>query len=311
MGLLRLLLFGVGILFLASCKVEGEGQFSFPSSELPSLAPGDAPPFSSSSFSLTNSILLAYSSSGFGSGLGANNVVYDGTYLVVPALTASGTIAFGLLNGSSMVSVTSYNAIAPNAHQLYAATSNGAGNVYVLYRNSGGTRYISSWPSVNPSSPLTTIVFNPSTYGCDTGVADYKIALSGSTFYGACTSASAPAGQLRLFSFNSSGTLLSAITVSWLGSASGPVEGLTILDGNLILGADAGVAPWGSAFYKYNLSFQYLGKSSDSTGSLGNVYDDVSSIATDGNSLIIGNGYEFCSGYSACYRFSKITKGDL
>lgn len=91
----------------------------------------------------------------------------------------------------------------------------------------------------------------------------------------------------------------------------GPVKGITVLNGNLIIAANTYEFPYGVGFYKYNTSFQYVGKSSDSTGSMGDAYDSSLSLVTDETNLIIGNGYEFCNGYSACYRVTKFSKGDL
>lgn len=298
----------------SACTVDKSGQsFSWPTSGLPVAPPAPDngnPGGTPSAISLVDSLVLTYPVSA-----GAENIVFDGTYLVVPAITATDTISFGLINALSFTYTTSYPAIATGVKSIFAVTSNGAGSIFVLWTDSSdsisGSKYLSSWPTINPTTPTSTIVFDSAVYGCNTSILDFKIAYSISTFFGACTGMDT---KLRLFSFDTSGGVISAISVSWPSSYNGgPVKGLTILNGNLVVAVNYGKVPWGVGFYKYNMSFQYQGDAGGSTGSLGDDYDSVMSLTTDGTHLYIGNGYMGGSCGASCYRyrFSKITKGNL
>lgn len=280
------------------------GNLSFPSSELPAVAPtpvsgGTNPP----AISLVSSMTIGYSTVGVGSGLGADNIVFDGTYFVVPALTATNTITFGIINAGTFAYTTSYQATATGANSLYTAASNGAGTVYVVWRDGSSVKHLSSWPTVNPASPVTSITFDETTYGCSSGAGDFKIAYLSGTFYGACTATNS---NLRLFSFDSNGNSLSGVSVAWPTSDGGGVLGLTVLNGNLLVATGYYA---NASLGKYSTTFQLLSSVTSAIRSL--TYYTVKSITTDGSNLFVGNGYEVCGGYAACYRFSKITKGNF
>ncbi len=306
-------IFLTSILLLGCNQVNENQNYTFPSSEIPSY-PVDQPTTPSTpatGFQLVDSKLFGYSTMGGGGGLSAMQLVYDGTNLVLPSVIAADTIQFGLINSSNLAAITSYNATAAGVYEIYSATSNSAGNISILYKHTNGTKYISTWPTTNPTTPLTTVTFNPSTFGCHTSINDFKITLKNTTYYGACTPASGPSGQLRLFSMDISGNLLSAVTVSWPGSNLFPVRGLFTKDNLLWIAADTSDTPSGTTLFKYDLSFQYIGKLNGSLGSLANLYQSVNAIIFVGTTLFINNGGETCSGYSTCYRITKLTHNEF
>lgn len=291
-------------LSLLGCTVDKSGQaLSFPSKELLPI-PGSggggsgAPP----TIQLITSILIGYSTFGVASGLESDNIVFDGTFFVVPAGTATNTINFSIINAASFSYTSSYQATATGVAKIYAATSNGAGRVYVIWRDGSGTKYLSGWPTINPTTPTSSFTFNLATYGCDSG-SDFQIAYLAGTFYGACTDGGAY--LLRLFSFDSNGNVLSSLTQSWPTSQRGGVLGLTILNGNLLVATGYYA---NASFTKYSTTFQLVSALEQAINLL--TYYTVRSLASDGTYLYVGNGYEACRS-TACYRFSKITKGSL
>ncbi len=287
----------VSAIFIYSCNKNIDGPFKFPSNEF-------NPSADSAGLKLINSVLVGYPTIiGYG---GDGPIVFDGVNLVVTGLTQYDKINFNILNTNLDV-VTSYDATATNIYRIYTATSNGAGNIYAIWQDNAGTRYFSAWPTTNPTTPISSIVFNPATYGCDSGRNDFKISVDQNIFYGICSSSTL--SKSRLFSFNLSGALLSSIELdSSYGGGSMSIIGQAIY---LTVGDTYGV----KSFVKFNTSFQNIGTTAALTNNLPSNYI-VASFATNGSNLFIINGYLFSSPcstprYQACARIVKTSLDGL
>lgn len=290
MGFVKKLILNACIfLFITGCMKTTDEQFSFPSSDF------DPPLGSGQKMELSKVFIFPFI--GYS---GPTDILFDGTYIVIPVVSVnSNKITFNLLD-QNLNAVTTYEAAANGAYRIFSSTSNGAGQIYALWTDSAGsTINFSVWPTISPGAATSSFVFNPASYGCDAGRKDFKISFYQNALYGVCTSSSSTTKN-RLFSFNSSGTILSSLEIDSVDSTYWSITAMAILAGviNISQGSTNGV----KSFNRFTTGFQSAG-----TSGLVTTYfpsNTISGFSSNGNSLFLNQGYEYCYP-SGCYRLTK------
>lgn len=237
----------------------------------------------------------------------AGNLVYDGnrlllTYQASPVISASQVIFeyFGVNLSSQGSSVSTYPSI-----QSYAGISNQSVGMSSLFWSTSGAIGMSGNLSVRNNSDGTlqsTIAINFASFGCNTiPVLTY----GGGLYYGACDTFSGPA---RLFSFNNSGVLQSAVTLSDLGQFNS-IRAITLYNGNsLIIVTQNNEHVAGNGFYKYGLNFSRQAVDLAGSGAFSAGLTDITGIATDGAYLYFSGRY---NASDSTFMIGKASLGSL
>jgi hypothetical protein len=245
------------------------------------------------------------------------NIIYDGVRLLLPDTTGAGfpisnNVGFDYLSTSLVFQTASatnyanasifygfnsgYNSPAPNAGQsaLFWTTSYNASSGTLSVRdNSNGTI-------------LSTTAINFANYGCANSG---PIVYCGGAYYGACSTFGgcvSNAGCMRFFSFNTSGTMQSAVTTAKSKLDYGNINAITCYNGSsLLLVTNYSDSNAYNGFYKYDLSFNLVATDPNNSYSFPSAVQSIKGISTDGSYLYLqANG-------SSTYTVGKATLGGL
>lgn len=283
------------------------GELRFPSSELPSSDPGYAenPPVGS------DIQILSYTEFSIGSNDYPGNIIFDGTRILYPVKSSSqylgNNVNFQYLSPALSpqgVSLSNYPGIGAINGTIYSAFPTVPGFSAIFWTTSAGATN-GTLSIRNNSDGIVTAHLNRdlANYGCRAG-SDTKLTYCNTLYFGACYDSSF---QLRLFSFDASGSIQSGVTKSDTDLSIGNLGGLVCLrDQNLILISGNGTM----SFRKYNLGFDLITNGTNTSQNFNSCLRYPVGITTDGDSLYI-QGRRETSGVSTSFCIGKSTLGNL
>ena len=306
------------ILLIKGCVTDKSDQkFSFPGNE---IAPtpeadnsneggdqGEISILSTKTFNLTSSTTYP------------GNIAYDGTRLLfwIPAgqvvcapdnqasfqyLTLDFTLQ--ATSTSTYIGISSNGSCNGNSYQTFGTTIGSSG---LLWKKTSSIFALSLRDNTN-GNVLSTIDINPSDYGCDTN--DYfKVTYCGGLFYGACLTTDWYK-MIRFFSFNSSGSMQSAVTTNLDERTYQGVRGIACYGNSLIVVTGRSEKNVYNRFYKYDLNFNQIAVDSSTSYELPSQLHSIFGIATDGTYLYL-QGSSLTNSSPATMTFGKATLGDL
>ena len=295
------------IFFIAGCAVDKTSQkFSFPFNAIspaPAAPSGGAPGIEiQTSLDVTMAVLTS-------------NLVFDGVRLLLPNTSSAGfpinnTVSFDYLSTSL-------------SFQANSTTNYGSGTIYYGYNSPAPTAGQSAlfWSTSQNGNPGTLTIRDDSSgavlsntsitfsnnYGCGVigpGGSNAPITFCNGNYYGVCTTNT---GYIRFFSFDSSGTMQSAVTTTLDALTYHKLNALTCYNRNsLILVTDSNAYNAYNGFYKYDLSFNLIATDSNNSYSFPSNLQRIVGIATDGTYLYLQG-----STNNGKYTLGKATFGNL
>ena len=300
-------------LFISACSISKSGSFSFPGN---AIAPA---PTQNSGSGNTIEILNSKTATLSDSTVSPSNIAYDGTRLLwMNTLGTSNCFPsdqatfqyMGLDFSDQVTSTSTYSTIDSGVdcngsdYPIFGAAAGDSGMFWQT--SSGGTSL--SVRDDSTGSLVSTISITPSNYGCTTGAPSSGngplITYCGDLFYGACTTST---NYLRLFSFDSTGTMQSAVTTTYSELSYDKLNALTCYnDNSLLLVVNSGIP---NSIYKYDLSFNQDAQAEFSSN-WSNDLDTIVGIATDGSYLYL-QGVADDSNSPPTVLFAQTTLGNL
>lgn len=238
---------------------------------------GDGSGTSNSGITIISSATFTSAST---SPVAVSNMIYDGVRLLL----------VDTAGGWPISSSVQYDYVSTSLTSQGQSTTTYGGSVNNSVLSSGpsagqSTLYWSGNLTVRDDSSgsiLSTVSLSFSNYGCNS---NEIITYCDGAYYGACTTAS---GYLRFFSFNSAGTMQSAVTTTNSNAAYVTLNGLACYGSDsliLVTGASSSVGE--PAFYKYDLSFNLIASDTSSSGQFPSGLQGISGVATDGTNLYL------------------------